>query len=214
VGEVRIGALSSIAAGLVAAVIDRLSRKYPRVSYRVVSDGPPTLFRHLRERDLDMAIWRVLEPIRDKTIDAEMLFEDRMVVVAAVNHPWARRRRIELEELAKEIWTLPEPEHPIGAAMVEAFRVNGLEAPRATVATSAGNLRDTLLATGRFLTLLPESLLHFTAKLSSFKVLPVELPTTRGPTCIMTLKNRELSPVAKLFIECAREVAKPLAKRR
>jgi len=31
---------------------------------------------------------------------------------------------------------------------------------------------------------------------------------------IMTVKNRTLSPVAKLFIECAREVAKPLRKRK
>jgi hypothetical protein len=31
---------------------------------------------------------------------------------------------------------------------------------------------------------------------------------------IVTLKNRTLSPVTQLFIECAREVAKPLAKRK
>jgi hypothetical protein len=29
---------------------------------------------------------------------------------------------------------------------------------------------------------------------------------------IMTLKNRTLSPLARLFIDCAREVAKPLAR--
>ena len=32
------------------------------------------------------------------------------------------------------------------------------------------------------------------------------------PVGIMTLKNRTISPVAQLFIDCAREVAKPLAK--
>jgi hypothetical protein len=34
------------------------------------------------------------------------------------------------------------------------------------------------------------------------------------PIGIVTLKNRTLSPVAQLFIEHAREVAKPLAKRK
>ena len=29
----------------------------------------------------------------------------------------------------------------------------------------------------------------------------------------MTLKNRTLTPVVKLFIDCAREVVKPLASR-
>jgi hypothetical protein len=33
----------------------------------------------------------------------------------------------------------------------------------------------------------------------------------RRPNGIVTLKNRTLSPVAQLFIDCAREVAKPLA---
>jgi DNA-binding transcriptional LysR family regulator len=212
VGEVRIGATSSLSAGLVAAVIDRMSRKYPRVSFRVVADGPPGLARRLRERNLDLIIWRILGPVRDEDIDSETLFEDRQVVVAAADNPWSRRRQVGLAELANEIWTLPEPEHPIGAALVEAFRANEVEAPVAIVTTSDGNLRDTLLGTGRFLTLLPESLLHFCARLSSLKVLPVDLPTTRGKTSITTLKNRELSPVAKLFIECAREVAKPLAK--
>jgi hypothetical protein len=29
----------------------------------------------------------------------------------------------------------------------------------------------------------------------------------------MTLKNRTLTPVVKIFIDCAREVVKPLAKK-
>jgi hypothetical protein len=33
------------------------------------------------------------------------------------------------------------------------------------------------------------------------------------PIGIVTLKNRTLGPVARLFVEHAREVAKPLAKR-
>jgi hypothetical protein len=82
--------------------------------------------------------------------------------------------------------------------MVEAFRANGVEPPRAIVTTTSGHLRDTLLATGRFLTVLPESLLQFPIKLSSLKVLPVELPTTRETTRIMTLKNRALPGGAAL----------------
>jgi len=31
------------------------------------------------------------------------------------------------------------------------------------------------------------------------------------PTNIITVKNRTLSPLAELFIACAREVARPLA---
>jgi LysR family pca operon transcriptional activator len=44
--------------------------------------------------------------------------------------------------------------------------------------------------------------------------LPVDLPIPRAPIGIVTLKNRTLNPVAQLFVEYAREVAKPLAKKK
>jgi DNA-binding transcriptional LysR family regulator len=48
--------------------------------------------------------------------------------------------------------------------------------------------------------------------LPPLKILPVTLPTPAWPVGIMTLKNRTPSPVAKLFIACLHDVARPLAK--
>jgi hypothetical protein len=52
--------------------------------------------------------------------------------------------------------------------------------------------------------------MYFNAKRLSLKTLPIELPIQRYPVAIVSLKNRTISPVAKLFIECAHEIAKPL----
>ena len=69
-----------------------------------------------------------------------------------------------------------------------------------------------LLATGRFLTIVPASVLKFSTERTKFKVLPVKLRLPSLPVGIVTLKNRNLSPVVERFIECAREVTKELAK--
>jgi len=212
-GEIRVGGTPSIAVGIVAAVIDRLSRKYPSLSFHVVTDAIPALIRELRDRNVDMIIALTFEPVMEGDIDSEILNEDQMVVVAAATNPWTRRRRIELADLANENWTLPEPEHRWASAVVEAFRANGVEPPRAIVTTTSAHLRHTLLATGRFLTVVQKSLLQFPARPSFLKVLPVDLPTMRGTTRIMTLKNRTLSPASEFFIESAREVAKLLMKK-
>ena len=45
----------------------------------------------------------------------------------------------------------------------------------------------------------------------AIKALPIDLPDTHVPVGIVTLKNRTLTPVAQLFIDCAREVARPMA---
>ena len=87
---------------------------------------------------------------------------------------------------------------------------SNLRARRSTSMPTSMRIR--LAATGRFLAVVPASILKFPAKHPSIKVLPVELPTTRRQIGIITLKNRTLSPLAQLFIECAREIAKPMAK--
>ncbi len=97
---------------------------------------------------------------------------------------------------------------------METFRANGLDYPRTTVFTDSPQARMSLLADGRFLTILQGSALRFPTRQPQIKVLPVELPMARLANGIVTLKNRTLSPVAQLFIECAREVAKPLAKQK
>jgi DNA-binding transcriptional LysR family regulator len=47
--------------------------------------------------------------------------------------------------------------------------------------------------------------------LTVLKALPIELPIPPRPIGIVTLKNRTPSPLATLFIECARRLSKPLA---
>jgi DNA-binding transcriptional LysR family regulator len=71
-----------------------------------------------------------------------------------------------------------------------------------------------LLATGRFVTIVPASALKFPAVRPEIKALPLQLPKPRAPSGIVTLKSRALCPVAQLFIDCAREVAKTPAKRK
>jgi DNA-binding transcriptional LysR family regulator len=50
------------------------------------------------------------------------------------------------------------------------------------------------------------------SKRPDVKVLPVKLQHAPAPVGIVTLKNRTLSATTQLFIEHAREVAKPRAK--
>jgi DNA-binding transcriptional LysR family regulator len=134
------------------------------------------------------------------------------VVAAGAQNPWVRRRRIALADLVSEPWTLPPPESGLGSVAVEAFRASGLRYPRTTVFILPALARISLLATGRFLTMCSTSILRFPSKNPQFKVLPVDLPIANVPIGIITLKNRTLSPVAQLFIDSAREVAKPLTK--
>ena len=71
-------------------------------------------------------------------------------------------------------------------------------------------LHHHLLAHGAFLTMLPASMLRF-GKHLPLKLLSVATKASPYPTGIATLRNRTLSPLAQVFIDCAREtaIAKP-----
>ena len=69
-------------------------------------------------------------------------------------------------------------------------------------------LRNHLLATGRFLTVLPQSMLRYNAHHWSFKALPIDLGVKPRCVAILTLKNRTSSPVVELFAESVRAIAR------
>ena len=214
-GEVRIGCNPILAATFVFTVADRLSRRYPRIVFHLVTGAQgETLYRELSDRNLDLLITRRFDPIADEPLEFEFLFDDSSFFIAAgAQSPWVRRRRIALGELVNESWVLPSPDSGTGALAMAAFRASGLAYPRTTVIADNAQVRMSFLATGRFLSIFPPSVLRFPTTRLGLKVLPVELPTARVSVGIVTLKNRTISPVAQLFIEHAREVAKPLAKR-
>ena len=80
-----------------------------------------------------------------------------------------------------EPWVLPPPETVTGAVAVDAFRASGLDYPRVTLVTNSPEVRMSLLATGRYLTIFAGSILRFPIKRPEIRVLPVELPMARVP---------------------------------
>jgi DNA-binding transcriptional LysR family regulator len=215
VGELCIGCTDPMLSGLLPVVISRLSDRHPRLTFRV-SQAPSgaALYREVRERNVDLAIGVAAVPITEMDLNHEILFDERPFVVTGARSPWARRRSIKLVELMDARWALSSSESASGGRFAEVFRACELQMPAAAVFSTSIQLYSALAATGGFLTFLPQSVLWFGPKCTAVKVLPVRLPAIPWPVEIATLKNRTISPVAQLFIECAREIAKPLAKGR
>ena len=213
-GEVRVGAPESLSGGFVARIVERLSQDRPRISVHLVQANTASLeFRELRERNLDLMIGRVPRDLDQEDLDVSVLFEDRNFIVAGTANPLARRRKIGLEDLVDQPWVLPTPSNVMSALIEDVFRTGGLIMPTNCVTSNSIHLRMHLLASGRFVTLLPESVLRYNAERWSLKALPITLDIEPRPVAFVTLKNRTLSPVAQLFIEYAGELAKSFSDR-
>src|SRR4051812_7122081 len=75
-GEVHIGSNAALSEGIILAVINRLSRQYPRVVFNVAIDHA---IDQLRERKVELCFLNVSGLVHEEDIDQEILFEEPLV---------------------------------------------------------------------------------------------------------------------------------------
>jgi DNA-binding transcriptional LysR family regulator len=215
-GDLRVGFPEVEIAGIVPSIVQRFIQKFPRVRLQVIHANTSMLqFQELRDRNVELLIGRVRTAVLEDDLALESLFDDSLVAVAGPESPWGRRKRIELAELVDEAWILPPYNSVPGPFITEIFRANNLQPPNPSISTLSHQLTISLIATGRFVGLLNRTVVASSGAQVGLKILPVDIPAHRIAVDIITIKHRTLSPLAKLFIDCAREAAtqfKPRAK--
>jgi DNA-binding transcriptional LysR family regulator len=214
VGQVRIGCAPFLAATVVTAVINRLSSQYPAVSFFIVTGDETILLQELTARNVDLLVtWRS-GPIVDEDLDYQLLYEDTYSIAVSARNPLARRRKIKLADLLHERWVLPPEGGATELVIADGFRAIGLGPPKTKVIVDPAEARMSLVATGRFVAVFPNSVLRFYHRRADLKILPVTPPlASRASAGLATLKGRAISPTARLFQETCLEISQDLEKR-
>src|SRR6266566_3619806 len=153
-GQIKVGCAESFMAGLLPAIIERLSRCYPKIIVHADYAEHATMeFRELRDRSVDLIIGRISEPFAHEDLDAEALYEEQYHVVASALSTWAHRRKIRLSELVHEPWIHMPPNVVISTLIAKAFQKQNLEVPPERVVSLSMHLRTHLIANAGFLTI-------------------------------------------------------------
>jgi DNA-binding transcriptional LysR family regulator len=207
-GELRIGATEPMAAGLLPAIVDKIWRRHPRISFHVVP-MPATLMQYesLRNRTVELIVGRTPSRVPVRDVENQYLFAEKLFVVAGSRSPLLRQRKLALVDLMEYPWCLPPLDTIQGALMKEAFGASGLQLPQTSVTTVSLQMYSHLLATGRYLAIWPGSVLQFGARHLQVRALSIDVRAQAWPVAISTLRERTISPVAQLVINCARELA-------
>jgi DNA-binding transcriptional LysR family regulator len=212
-GELRLGC-SDFAAGVVGVAIERMSRRYPRIAFDVISAGAAELQHHLESRNIELFVATDQESLSTEDFVVEVLYDDPLIAVVDAHHPLTRRGSIALTDLVDEPWAMPPANTISGRYIRDVFHANRLALPTTIVSTYSSVLRHHLVATAGFVTVLPKPMFEIMGKGLSIKALPVHLPTPRRRVVLVVLKKRTLSSIAQLFIESLRAVARPQTKSR
>jgi DNA-binding transcriptional LysR family regulator len=209
VGHVRMGAVEAWSP-FIAAIVDRTTHRYPKITYEVMFGDVGVLIKALRDRALDLVVSRAILAQAELDLSAEILFRDRLIVVTSATHRLARHRKLILRDLLDEAWALGPNDTFLGQLLLKAFRAQGLPMPRTVVTTLSIQMRLDLIETGRFLTVYSSAMTGHPSRRGRFKTLPVELRDEAGPMAAITLKDRQSSGALKLVLNETRAIAKAI----
>jgi hypothetical protein len=109
--------------------------------------------------------------------------------------------RIKLAELVNEPWTWSAPGTVFDTLVIDAFRASEAELRARQLMLRPSTCGSDWPRPGPYLAIVPASMFEVYTDYASIKLLPVELPMTQRSIGIIALKNRTLSPLARLFTE-------------
>lgn len=106
-GELKVGMIESVAAGVFPALITEYHAKYPNVNVKVTLDSPEVLFDLMNKNSLDV-VYFLDKKIYNNNFSKIMEVPEHVVIVASKNHPLANEKTVSLDELLKHEFILTE----------------------------------------------------------------------------------------------------------
>jgi DNA-binding transcriptional LysR family regulator len=205
-GEIKIACPEFLASDLLSRAISAFSEQYPEVAFHIVQQDTTT-FEHqeLQQRLVDIVLSRVPDGLRDDDLNIEKLIAEPHCIVVGHGSPWARRRRVPLEQLAGEPWILP-PSPLIYNLLQGKLEERGGKVLNVKVTSASILLRNQLLSTGRYVSIMHQSVFMKYAKEWKLKKLDANVELQTPPISLITLKRRALSPAVQLFVEHLRNL--------
>ena len=202
-GRIRLVAGRTPAACHLPPLITAFKRRYPSVEVQLLVDSTDRVVDRLLDLKDDLAVLGLRPP--QAALVSEPFCDDTLTLIAAPQHPWARRRRVSLAELAAESLVQREPGSSSRALVERHLAAHGVEArvamelgsnetikraveEGAGVAFMSASAADLEVETGRLVT-----------------VRTIEPPLVR-PLFFVYHRDRAASPIVGAFLETARAV--------
>jgi DNA-binding transcriptional LysR family regulator len=209
-GRVRIGAgPSAIVEHLLARANAALASTSPKVTIQIRVEQTDFTLPALRAGELDVVI-SGLPAQPDEALVHEPLVDDDTVVIASATHPLARKKRLTIEDLAKERWILSPPDAVIRKRFDQLFEARGIPAPVPAVEVSSALLKLRLAAASDLLTFQSAWWLDELPRCMDLVRIPAVDMTLRRHIALSYRRGAYLSPVARRFIELLKATAEEM----
>lgn len=197
-GIINIGFPTSLATTLLPNIINAFSKEYPKIKFQLRQGSYLFLHESIKLRKLNIAF---LGPVilDDPSIKGDILFVEKLLLLAPRSHRLAEREHISMRSLRKEEFILFPKGYILEKMVTDACQNEGFE-PSITGEGEDMDAIKGMVAAGIGITVLPES--SITGHESSFlKCIPIQKPLLERSVGMITPQNRDLTPSEKVFYE-------------
>jgi LysR family transcriptional regulator of gallate degradation len=206
-GAVNIGTLPYTRTYMTPHAINALLVDSPELDVTTFEGSYGAMESSLRCGDIDFIIGAVRPADECLDICTEILFEDRLSIIARKNHPLSGKTSVLLQDLNEYGWVLPKLYTPSGKLFLDTLRNHDSEIPKHSIHTSSLSMLRGLLIDSNRVALLSEHQIYYDQLAGLLDVLDVEMEDTYRPIGITMRKYGKPSPAAQLFLEKIRNVA-------
>jgi DNA-binding transcriptional LysR family regulator len=194
-GVLKLGAVST-AKYFAPTLLSAFTPAYPEVTIKFTVANREEIVRLLGANELDLVIMG--RPPRELDTTAEPFARHPFVIIASLNHPLARRRRIPLKSLARESFLIREQGSGTRASMEHVFRERGVHFRASMEVSSNETIKQAVMA-GMGLSFISSHTIGLEAQAGRLAILDVAgLPIVRD-WYVIHLREKILSPIAAAF---------------
>lgn len=199
-GELRIGTVPMPAIPFLPIAIKNLVSIHPKCLVSVVEAREAELLERLRKGGIELAILRLslLKIDADMLVDA--LFDERLCVMVARDHPLLSREALSWDELLQQAWVLPPPDCIFYTYVANTLAELGLAMPRCQVEAYSVQVQVGMVTYGGTLSFGMRSQIEFGSAKNLLVRLPIELPCVPRSVAAVSLRAREVGPLARQLL--------------
>lgn len=206
-GTLHIGAVPMPASGILPVAIKRMLVEHPSILVSVVEGSEAVLAEGLRRRELDIVLSRLALFGGGEDLRFEALFEDSLCVLAAKDHPLAKRRRLTWDELLTNSWVMPPEDSFFSHHIHRVLNKRGFEVPRVAVKSISIHIMYGMLVHAGMLTFATQSQFAFSPMKNVLVQLPIVLPPVTASIGAVSLRARQQNPLAEKLIAHVRALS-------
>ncbi|VAW94816.1 RuBisCO operon transcriptional regulator CbbR [hydrothermal vent metagenome] len=178
--------------------------EFPDVTFSLDVTNRASLLRQLDMNEKDLVIMG--RPPDEMNLDTDMFMENPLVVIASANHPLAKKRKLELAELANESFVIREQASGTRIAIQRFFTEQGIEFKTSMEMTSNEAIKQSVEA-GLGLGIVSVHTLELELETRRLAVLDVKQFPILRHWYLVHRHAKRLSPVAEAFREFVMENA-------